>query len=81
MLKKKSTWKAFKVSVLKMRYGDTSNWMLQTGADGIPQEIPVTRAIHRLCKFTKIIDFMYKKLSKIRNKGYSQKALKQEMHW
>lgn len=32
------------MSVLKMRYGDTSNWMLQTGADGIPQEIPVRRA-------------------------------------
>lgn len=63
-----------------MRYGGTSNWMLHTGADGIPQEIPVIRAIHRLCKFTKIIDFMYKKLSKIRNKGYSKKDLKQGMH-
>lgn len=43
MLKKKYL-KSFKMSVLKMRYGDTSNWMLQTGADGIPQEIPVRRA-------------------------------------
>ena len=27
-----------------MRYGDTSSGMLQTGANGIPQEIPVIRA-------------------------------------
>lgn len=76
MLKK--VLESFKMSVLKMRYGDTSNWMLQTGADGIPQETCKKSPSTGFANLLKQLILCIRNSQKLETKDIARKILSRE---